>query len=109
MAVNVHGAAAANTLTATPAERQGRIELVLDADKGIQHHGASLVEVDGVALHARLLGGRVGVPAVDLERLHLRSRVGGGGGLADRGHGARKDGALAEGSRRPGGAAEDSR
>ena len=108
LAVNVHGAATADTLTATSAERQSRVKLVLDTDNSIQHHGARLVEVESVALHARLFGGRVGVPAVDLERLHSRFRLR-GRAFADRGHGTRKDGARAKSGGRPGGAAENSR
>lgn len=104
LAVDVHGAGTADALAATSAEGQGRVDLVLDADDGVEHHGAGLVEVNGVALQARLLGGRVGVPAVDLERLEARLLL---LDLADRGHGARKGDAGAEG-RRPGGA-EDSR
>lgn len=104
LAVDVHGAGAADTLAATSAERQGRVDLVLDADDGVEHHGAGLVEVNGVALQARLLGGRVRVPAVDLERLEARLLL---LDLADGGHGARKGNAGAKG-RRPGGA-EDSR
>jgi hypothetical protein len=72
LAVDVHGATAANTLTAAPAESQSGILLVLDPDKSIQDHGARLVEVDVVGLHVRLLGGRVWVPPVDLERSHVR-------------------------------------
>lgn len=69
--VNVHGAGTADTLTAGTAEGQGRVELVLDADEGIQHHGTGLVEIELVALHGRLLGRGVRVPAVDLEGLHV--------------------------------------
>lgn len=108
LAVDVHGAAAADTLTATSAERQSRVNLVLDTDNSIQHHGARLVEVESVALHTRLLGRRVGVPAVNLERLHpglwLRRRA-----FTNRGHGTRKDGALTKSGGRSGGAPEDSR
>jgi len=70
-AVDVHGAAAADALSAAAAEGEGRVELVLDADQGVEDHGPGLVEVEGVALHARLLGRCVGVPAVDLEGLEV--------------------------------------
>lgn len=69
MAIDVHGAAAADSLAAAPSESESRVELILDANQGIEDHGARLVEVDGVGLQPRLLGRRVGVPAVDLEGL----------------------------------------
>jgi len=90
-AVDVHGTAAANALTATTAEGQGRVQLVLDAQQGVQNHGAGLVKVKGVALHARLLGRLVRVPAVDLEGLEpglLARRSGLLGGVGDLGHAA---------------------
>lgn len=71
-AVDVHSAAAANTLSATPAESQGWVQLVLDPYQGVEHHGPGLVQVESVGLHARLLGGRVWVPPVDLEGLQPR-------------------------------------
>lgn len=43
--VNVHGAAATDTLTARPAERQCRVVLVLDSNQGVQHHWTRLVQV----------------------------------------------------------------
>lgn len=69
--VNVHGAGTADTLTAGTTEGQGRVELVLDANESVQHHGTGLVQVKLVALHGGLLGRRVRVPAVDLEGLHI--------------------------------------
>lgn len=101
LAVDVHGTASANALSATPSEGQGRILLVLDLDQSIQDHGAGLVEVDGVGLQLGLLGRGIRVPSVDLEGL-------GPGllGLAHRRHGAREDGAGSESC--PGGA-ENSR
>lgn len=68
--IDVHGATSANTLTARATEGQGRIDLILDLDKGIQNHGSALVQV-------HLIGGNVGlllllgVPAVDFEILHV--------------------------------------
>lgn len=78
-AVNVHGAGTADTLTAGPAESQGRINLVLYPDKSVEHHRTGLLEVELVALHVGLLSRLVRVPAVDLEGLHAgvlgRNRV----------------------------------
>jgi hypothetical protein len=97
LAVDVHGAATADTLTATSSEGQSRVELVLDSDKGIENHGSSLVEVQSVGLKTGLLAGGIGVPSVDLEGLHLG--LGLLGRLADGGHRTSEDGARANGSR----------
>lgn len=84
LAVNVHGTATADPLTATSSESQGRVELVLDTDEGVQDHGSSLVQVNGIGLHSRLFGRGVGIPSVDLECLHVWSLL--MRGLADRCH-----------------------
>jgi hypothetical protein len=70
--IDIHSTASTNSLTATPPEGQGRIELVLDADERIQHHWARPVQIQLVCLHAWFRARLVGVPAVDVERLHLR-------------------------------------
>jgi hypothetical protein len=69
--VNVHCAGTADTLSAGSAESKSRVQLVLDSDQSVQHHGAGLVEVEGVALHLGLVAGLVGVPSVDVEGLDL--------------------------------------
>lgn len=74
--INVHGTRATDTLSATPSESQSRINLVLDSDKSVEHHGTSLVQVEGVRLHLGLRGRLIGVPAVDVERLDLGILVG---------------------------------
>lgn len=107
-AVDVHGARTADTLTARAAEGKGRVELILDADEGVEDHGTGLVEIEGVALHARLLGRGVGVPAVDLEGLELgalaiRGMVAVSSTVGEVGHAAGGDDG-AEG--RPGGSGE---
>lgn len=97
--VNVHGAAPTNALSATPSKGQSWVHLVLDANQGVQHHRTSLVQVEGVGLHARLAGGLIGVPSVDLECLDLAVRVLLGlrcgrrlsGGLDGGGHAAAED------------------
>lgn len=80
-AVNVHRARSADTLSATSAECEGRVDLVLDANEGIEHHGAGLVQVQGVGLHPWLLRRLIGVPSVDVESLDLRRL--GRSGLSD--------------------------
>lgn len=52
--IDVHRATSANSLSATPPEGQGWVELVLNPDQGIQHHWAGLVQVKLVGLHAWL-------------------------------------------------------
>lgn len=103
LAVDVHGTAAADALSATPSEGQGRVLLVLDLDQGIQDHGARLVEVNGVGLKLGLLGRGIGIPSVDLERLDLGLLL---SSLADRCHGPREDGTGTESC--PSRGAEDS-
>lgn len=79
--VNVHGAGSADTLTAGSAESQSRVNLVLNPDKSVEHHGTGLLEVELVALHAGLLSRLVRVPAVDLESLHAGVLGGNGVGI----------------------------
>jgi len=73
--IDVHRTASADTLSATPSESQGRIDFILDSDQSIQHHGSRLVQVQSVALHARLGGRLVGIPSVDVKGLDLCLRV----------------------------------
>ena len=72
LAVDVHGTATADTFTAASSEGESRVQFVLDADDGVQHHRAGLVQIDGVALHVRLFARGIRVPSVDLECLHAR-------------------------------------
>lgn len=46
--VDVHGARSADTLTTTPSEGQGGVDLILDPDQRIQHHGTRLVQIESV-------------------------------------------------------------
>lgn len=75
-AVDVHGAGAADALAAGAAEGEGRVDLVLDLDEGVEHHGPALLEVDLVVFELRLRGAVRG-PPVDREGLE----AGGGLGL----------------------------
>lgn len=98
--VNVHRARPADALPAAPPERQRRVDLVLDPDQRVQHHGAGFVQVERVGLHPWLLGRLVGVPAVDVEGLDLGAFLGGGlfdcGGLGFRDYGRALGGCFAE-------------
>ena len=89
--VDVHGAASADALTATPPEHERRVVLVLDLEQRVEHHLARLVQVQLVVHQPRPLRRVVRVPAVDLEGLHalrllLRRRR-----VAHRRHGAGED------------------
>mmetsp|Transcript_22041 Transcript_22041/g.70405 ORF Transcript_22041/g.70405 Transcript_22041/m.70405 type:complete len:263 (+) Transcript_22041:183-971(+) len=68
--VDVHGARAADALTARAAEGERRVLLVLDLDERIKDHGAALVQVDGVVHHGGLAPLLRVVP-VDLKVLDL--------------------------------------
>jgi hypothetical protein len=70
--INVHGAASADTLSATPSECEGGVDLVLDPDQGVQHHRAGLVQIQGITLHPWLHGWLIWVPSVDVKCLDLR-------------------------------------
>src|SRR5262249_54102849 len=74
-AVDVHGARPAHSFAAGPPEGQGRIHLVLDLDKSVQDHRSAGVEVDLVAVDARIAAG-IRVPAVDLEGAGAASAAG---------------------------------
>lgn len=86
--IDVHCATSTYTLSATPPECQGGVDLVLDPDQGVQHHRPSLVEVEGVCLHLWLRCRLIWRPAVDVECLDLRfwrrGRFGDGGGFRRR-------------------------
>jgi len=78
---DVHGAGAADALPARPTQRQGWVDLVLDLDQCVQHHGAAAVEVDLIGLHPRLVPGQLRVPAIHGDLLHpLLGRSDGSGG-----------------------------
>ena len=69
-AIDIHGTGPTDPFSARPPEGEGRIDLVLDLNKGVQNHGPTLFEVDLVVFELRLL--RVArVPPVDLERLEI--------------------------------------
>lgn len=69
--INVHGATAADALSAGAAEGQGRIDLVLDLDQGIEHHGSTLLHVDVVGHILGLVVGIIRVRPVDVKLLHV--------------------------------------
>ena len=73
-AVDVHGAGPTDPFPARPAEGQGWVDLILDLNQGVQHHGPTLLQVDVVIFELRLLG-VVRVPSVDLEGLQAVSAL----------------------------------
>ena len=85
LAVNVHGARAANALSARPSKGQSGVHLVLNLDKRIENHRPRLVQVDFVALELGLLLRLVWVPSVDFEFLEEDGFLGGRGERAGEG------------------------
>jgi succinate dehydrogenase / fumarate reductase iron-sulfur subunit len=69
-AVDIHGAGAAHALAAGTAEGQGRIQLILDLEQGVQDHRAAGSQVNLVGIHARVFP-TVRIPAVHLEALDV--------------------------------------
>lgn len=65
--VDIHRTRSANALSARATKSQRGIDFVLDFNESIKDHGTCLVEVDGVGLQCRFLGGFIRVPAVDFE------------------------------------------
>src|SRR6478672_1004221 len=63
LAVDVHGAGAADALAAGAAEGQRRIDIVLDPDQAVQDHRAAIVGVDVIGVDAWILA-VVRIPAV---------------------------------------------
>ena len=60
LAVDVHGAGAADALAAGAAEGQRRIDLVLDPDQRVEDHRPAIVAVDVVGVDARVVRRRPG-------------------------------------------------
>lgn len=76
LTVNVHGAGAADSLSARATEGQGRVEFVLDLEDRVEDHRPALVHVDLVRLHVRLLGGLVRVLLLSSNTRTWRQRCG---------------------------------
>ena len=68
-AVDSHGAGSADPLAAGAAESQGRIDLILDPDKRVQHHWPAIVQIDLVAVDMGIATG-IRIVAIDFESLH---------------------------------------
>lgn len=79
-AVYIHGAGTADPLPAGTAQGQGRVDLVLDIEKRVEHHRAAFVEIDGDVVHAGVFGlpllvTIIGAPAVEAEGLAVFGAV----------------------------------
>src|SRR5947209_18461605 len=70
-AVDIHRARAAYPFAARPAEGEGRVDVALDPDEGVQNHRPAVVGVDEIGVAARVLP-VVRVPAIDVELAHIR-------------------------------------
>src|SRR5262249_49339552 len=55
------------TFAAGPAERQGRVDRILDPDQRIENHRSAIVEINRVVVHARV-GAAVGIESIDAIR-----------------------------------------
>lgn len=64
--VDIHGAAATDTLTARPSEGERGVLLVLDLQQSIKNHWSTVVQVHGVGGGVWLLFS-LGIPSVNLE------------------------------------------
>jgi hypothetical protein len=73
-AVDVHRARTTDAFAAGAAEGQGRVDLVLDLDQGVQDHRATGVQIDFIGIGARVAV-VVRTPAVDLEGAHILAAV----------------------------------
>jgi hypothetical protein len=80
--INIHRTTTTNPLSTRSPESERRINFILNPNQRIQHHRTGFVQIECVALHARLRGWLVGVPAVDVEGLDLA--LGLSGRLLDR-------------------------
>ena len=47
-AVNIHGATAADSLSAASSKGECRIDLVLDSNQSVQHHWPRFVQIESV-------------------------------------------------------------
>ncbi len=80
-AVDIHGAGTANAFTARTAQRQGRVNLVLDIEQTVQNHRTAIVAIDIIGVDARI-GVVVRRPAIDTEFGNPLRTVGARPGLA---------------------------
>lgn len=64
--IDIHGATAANSLTARSTESQGRILLVLNLDQSVQNHRSAVVQIDSVSGSVWLLV-LFRVPSINFE------------------------------------------
>lgn len=65
--VYVHCTRSANALSARATKCKRRIDFILYLDECIENHGSCLVEVDGIRLQGRFLGGLIGIPTIDFK------------------------------------------
>ena len=75
-AINVHGAASADTLSTGSTEGERGINLVFHLDECIENHGAAVVHIDLEPVQPRILF-RFWIPAVDIENPHVFRVFGG--------------------------------
>lgn len=71
-ATNIHRTRTANTFTARSAERQRWIHFILNFQQCVQHHRRTIVQIQLILLHVRLLIGLVRTPAINFECFDAR-------------------------------------
>ena len=67
--INVHCATPTDSLPTTPPKCQGRIHLIFYSNQRVQHHWPSLVQIESVRLHLRLLSRSIWRPTIDVKSL----------------------------------------
>src|SRR6185503_3172985 len=67
-ACNVHRTGPADSFAAGTAKGQGRIDLVLDLDQGVENHWTAALQIDRIGVEARI-GILVRIEAINLEIL----------------------------------------
>jgi hypothetical protein len=70
--VDVHSTGAADTFATGAAERERRIDLVLDLDQRVENHGSTPIEIDLECVYARVPA-RIRIIPIYLERFHACS------------------------------------
>ncbi len=68
--IDVHGTTSTDSFTATTTECQSRIDLILDFEQGVQHHGSTCIQVHFIFLQTGLFAGLLRIPTINLNLLH---------------------------------------
>lgn len=80
-AIDIHGAGTANAFTARTAQRQRRVDLVLDIEQTVQNHRTTIVTIDIIGIDTRIFV-VIRRPAIDAEFRDTGGAIRTGPGLA---------------------------